>query len=685
MGGTATDVYQQPFCLGDFQVHPGINQIDGPAGKVSVEPKVMAVMLKLAARAGELVTREEFLDTIWSSEYGGDESLTRAVSLLRKALDDSRGGHAIIETVPRRGYRLLTNPVPGGRRSRPRPENPGAYRWVAGLVVTATLVAGVFLIQQIWSAREEALPSISASKATPVIAVLPFDSHSPEQDDRYLAQGLADETLSALTRDNTVSVIAGNSSFQFKGEEKADLARISDELQASHIVDGSVRRSTTGIRISVHLVDTGTGLTVWSEVFEREEPQLASLPGIVSSSVLASLGKNTQAAAGSMARVPNATAYRHYLKAQGLLRELTMPAVQQSIGLLEEAVRLDPELAQAWAKLSLARLYVMTIDPGRETSGFRNRDPAHRLSSARNDARRALAIDDSLIEARLAQVIIDYRSRVLTLNMAEQGLRSLLELDPDHPEVNMRNGMMMIELGRFKESIAMFEQSVRLDPLSSQSGGLYIQALQHAGRLAEAEQSIVSGICPGYPVNFIRLERALVTEDYTEARNWLEDITHFASFGPHGAVFQVGQSGLREEPLYDLLTRLVTMAENGAPGSDPGLSQELMNAADEGQILHFYATLLLAAAGVKEPVFEAVLERLAVDDLFFRGALFRDSLAGLREDPRVMRWFEASGHLDYWLEHDQWPDFCSDESLPYNCRDAAERYLDSRLAAETRS
>jgi len=108
------------------------------------------------------------------------------------------------------------------------------------------------------------------------------------------------------------------------------------------------------------------------------------------------------------------------------------------------------------------------------------------------------------------------------------------------------------------------------------------------------------------------------------------------------------------------------------------LPGDFITAADEGLILHAYVALLLGAAGFESPVFDLVQGRLNVDDLYIRSALFRPAFARLRADPGVMQLFDAGTQLDYWLATGRWPDFCDVPGLPYECSQAAQRYLDDR-------
>ncbi len=157
-----------------------------------------------------------------------------------------------------------------------------------------------------------------------------------------------------------------------------------DRLGVTHILDGSVRRTDTSIRVGVHLVDALDGLTTWSEVVERPESEVYGISTHVASAVLAALGKppdvpEIRRPGGK----PVASAYALYLQGRALLRESDGTALERAIVYLEQAIAQDPDLAEAWALLALSRLYIMLASPGQAQSGYRNRDPEDRLYAAR--------------------------------------------------------------------------------------------------------------------------------------------------------------------------------------------------------------------------------------------------------------------------------------------------------------
>jgi tetratricopeptide (TPR) repeat protein len=407
-------------------------------------------------------------------------------------------------------------------------------------------------------------------------------------------------------------------------------------------------------------------------VFKRTDDDIYALPGLVASAILDEFETQTRLDSGRDAvHAPTPDAYRRYLHGKARLREGTKVALDRAMDDFEAAVRLDPQFAEAWGTMALTRLNIMLIEPGAEATGFRNRDPEERLSKARAEALQALALDAEQMEALLSLAIIDYRARLMPLAEAERRFQELAERAPWRPEVQIRAGMMYNELGLYGESLGYFERAFNLDPLSLRAGCFYLQALQQTGQFKEAQRFSEEDLVRGYHDLYIRLESLLENGDFEGARRWLTNAREATGFGSHGVYGDDGEFGIETRPLYGFLERLVDQAERSDP--DPALASALVQAADDGHVLHYYVALLLGAAGFEAPVFELVKQRLAVDDLYIRTALFRSSLARVREDPEIMQWFDTSGHLAYWRDGGRWPDFCRSGELPYDCQEAVTR------------
>jgi adenylate cyclase len=238
--------------LGAARVDLGAEQVFGPDGRATtLRPQSFAVLRLLIAKVGRLVTKDELQNAVWPGIVVTDDSLVQCIGEIRKALgDDAR---KLVETVPRRGYRLV--PAPTAARS-------AAWRESRAAAFGATLVL-VALGIGAWQTRgAEEAPS-----HTPVVAVLPFDSMAGENE-TYLGPGVAEDVISMLARTPDVAVIARGSSFAY-GDKPRDVREIGEALGADYVLEGSVRREGDKLRIIAQLEDTETGQHVWADRFDR--------------------------------------------------------------------------------------------------------------------------------------------------------------------------------------------------------------------------------------------------------------------------------------------------------------------------------------------------------------------------------------------------------------------------------
>jgi TolB-like protein len=187
--------FPAPFRLRDRLVTPQRNSITGPDGETGVEPKIMAVLCVLAGEPDRVFTRAELIDTVWGAEFGADESLTRAISHLRKALGDMSGEPAVIETIPKRGYRLLPSALSGPRTDVPRPSRR-AWFIAAGVIAVVGLAGLLFRTH-----REEPAPPRGIA-----VIVLPFNPVRKEPAQASLATALTVDLVGALAREKRLHV-----------------------------------------------------------------------------------------------------------------------------------------------------------------------------------------------------------------------------------------------------------------------------------------------------------------------------------------------------------------------------------------------------------------------------------------------------------------------------------------------
>jgi len=236
-----------PFRLRDRLVTPERNMIAGKGGEVSIEPKIMQVLCVLAGEPGRVFTRAELIDRVWGTEFGADESLTRAISHLRKALGDTRGEPMVIETISKRGYRLLPSAVagPAPETASPVSSSPSRRAWMTG--AGAAIAAGALA----WWLK----PLFHKPGSIPVI-VLPVNPIRREPPQQSLAAALTVDLVGLLARERRFHVTV----------RKPDPAMAGVR---SYAIYADLQIAAGQLRTHVEIMSVDTEQALWSRIYEQ--------------------------------------------------------------------------------------------------------------------------------------------------------------------------------------------------------------------------------------------------------------------------------------------------------------------------------------------------------------------------------------------------------------------------------
>jgi TolB-like protein len=287
------------------------------ARDITLAPKPFEVLRCLAENAGLLVSKRELFAAVWPNAVVTDDSLVQCIRELRDKLGDI--DHRLIKTVPRRGYLLDVPVVPTDAASEPLP---------AAIERSA-----------------EALPD------RPSLAVLPFSNMSGDPDQDYLAEGIAEDIITALSHCASLLVIARNSSFAYKGKN-TDVRQIGRELGVRYLVEGSVQRAGNRLRITAQVVDTNSGAHIWADQFDGGTSEMFEFQDRITASVAAAVEPKLQAAEIKRSKSKRATdldAYDLLLRAQALEHEFTDESLTKALHLLKRAIAMSPSYAHAMA------------------------------------------------------------------------------------------------------------------------------------------------------------------------------------------------------------------------------------------------------------------------------------------------------------------------------------------------
>jgi TolB-like protein/DNA-binding winged helix-turn-helix (wHTH) protein/tetratricopeptide (TPR) repeat protein len=478
---------KQGFTLGDWEVQPLRGQVIGPSGPVHMEPKVMDVLIALASRPGEVIERTELVNEVWGGRAVTDEPLTRCIAELRRILKDSRREPSYVETVPKRGYRLVapvktqvsaeataqgepeaTQAEPGVRKSwwtrqlvelrARRVSRRAAVYAVVGIVFLA--LSAKFVLDRTF--REQQPDVEAATPAAVSIAVLPFANLSDQGENEYFSDGLSEEIMNRLANVDGLLVVARASSFSFKGSDQ-DARTIAGELGVSHLLDGSVRKDRDRIRISAQLVDRD-GYQLWLKSYEGvlNVDDVFSLQDEIANDIVtevrpALLVEGAQEPIRTEPPTDNISAYELVLRGRFHMQRREESPLRRSIALFEQAIDLDESYGDAYVALASAHALLPFYSYEPVESAF---DLA--MTTIEKGAQR-----DSSVDSKAAGIMsfMLFNSEWRWIE-SEIGFRRALEYSPHDAELLQWYSQFLGSVGRREESLDFAMQAKQLDRLS---------------------------------------------------------------------------------------------------------------------------------------------------------------------------------------------------------------------------
>ena len=332
-----------------------------------------------------------------------------------------------------------------------------------------------------------------AARVLPSIAVLPFDNMSPDPDNEYFSDGLAEELINALSQLEGLHVTARTSAFRFRGKA-ADIREIGRQLNVSTVLEGSVRRSETRLRITAQLIDVADGFHLWSAKYDRKLEDVFTIQDEISAAIVDKL--KVRLLGEDRARLAKHTtddfeAYDLYLKGRYSLNTLTAEGIEKSTGYFQQAIHQDPRCALAYTGMAAVHSVraVLALVPSREA-----------MPKAQSLLLKALELDDSLAEAYawLGSIELTYN---WDWSAAESNFKRAIELKPNSPEAHQFYADYLISMGRMDESLTEVERARELDPLSRIPDTIvayhlfqsrrFDQAIEHCRRVLSVDPSFL--------------------------------------------------------------------------------------------------------------------------------------------------------------------------------------------------
>lgn len=555
------------FYVGQWLVEPASGYIRQKNSEVKLEPKVMSVLVYLARHSGHVVSRQELEDSIWADMIVSYDALSGSIIKLRKALGDDSHAPCFIETISKKGYRLIADVGPAKdsdntEQINKKNKSPSQQRFVTSYkAIVFTLIS--LLIFTLWLSFN--LPVVTSDitqpsnvrnttgiENLPTLLILPFKNISKDPQQDYFSDGITDDIITDLSKIGSLRVIAAHSSYFFK-DKIINLEEIAKELNVQYFIEGSVQKSGKQLRINVRLTNIENGKSIWAERFVGHLDNLFKIQDKItkklSTEMFITLPNNDSNYLSSHT-TKKYEAYEAFLKGQLHSTNRTKQGYDMTVEAYENAVSIDPEYARAYGALAVTL-----------TFGYRHKWTELSLNDARNKAlvliNKAVALNQNSPQVFWSQGFVhlfrkeydiaEYaalRAIKLSPNYADaygllafianwrgkaepatQYIKKAISLNPYHTfDYPWNLGLAYYTLGRFKESITELEDALERNETVMLPRLFLAANYVRIGDMDEAEWQITQLLILRPETTINHLRKTLPYESPELKQQFLEDL-----------------------------------------------------------------------------------------------------------------------------------------------------------------
>jgi len=450
---TESPPHTQSLQVGDWTVDAALNQLSAAGKTVKLEPKAMAVLVYLAQRPGEVVSRETLLAAAWPGVVVSDDAVTQVVIKLRKALGDSAETPAYIQTISKRGYRLV---APVRRPDKAPARQPkGRLAWLMGGGFAAAILLGWTLWWMQDKPAQLATLDLEATRAAqPTVTIRPFEALGEDPEAVLLARGLTADLVTDLSKVVGLSVIGVEPPGEAAG------GRAGDPESSRYLVSGTVQRVEDRVRLNVRLADVRTGKPLWSERFDRPLSGFFTIQDELGPKILQILpAKVSEAELRRMAQrhTSNLEAYKYFQRGQAALLVRRKAENETAREMFRRAIALDASFARAYAALALTY-----------AADYRNHwtvDGSAALERAFELARSAHEMNPDIRETYFALAFVHLERREYAQVL--RYLETAVQLYPSFADAYALMGGVKTYMGRPAEAVPLVRTALRLNPEGS--------------------------------------------------------------------------------------------------------------------------------------------------------------------------------------------------------------------------
>jgi len=504
------EVVSDDFRIGSWLVQPSLNTVSQNGKTFHIEPKVMEVLVCLARHAGETLSKQTLLQTVWADTFVTDDVLTRSISELRRVFDDDAKESRFIQTISKRGYRLVASVEKGDGKAvgtvlelgdtKPVPLKSQAWRrtWVRVMAVTGGVVvlAGILGGFNVGGLREKLFSRTSSTKIRS-LAVLPLTNLSNDSAQEYFADGMTDALITDLSQISALRVISRTTAMGYKKTDKP-APQIAQQLHVDGIVEGTVQRLGSRVRITAQLIYGPKDQHLWAHTYERDMQDAFAMQSMVARAIADEI--RIKMTPQESARLKNLRAMNHkaleaYLSGRFHLDQYMKlefyhgkerarsEELRKALAEFDQAIALDPQYTPP---------YLWFFDEMESVGGI----PLELIPGVEAGVAKVLQFDETNVRAHLV------RARLLEQYEydwpgAEKEINRAIELSPNSADAHYQYAQYFLCVGRQEDEKRELDIAQALDPARNY---FYTYGFLQMGWTLEQRRQAVEERAPDAPM-----------------------------------------------------------------------------------------------------------------------------------------------------------------------------------------
>jgi TolB-like protein/DNA-binding winged helix-turn-helix (wHTH) protein len=528
----------QQFLIGDWLFHADLHRLERENDVVKLEPRVAELLLFMAMRPGESISRSNLMDALWPNMVVGDEALSNAVNKLRKALGDDHHDPLFIETIPKVGYRLIaavgipepSKATPDVVAESPPSEMSRLRAWRLPLVAALMIVViSIYLIYQTYGPQIQ--EETASQDVVYSLAVMPFESLGDDPVQLNLADGLTEDLITDFSRLSNMLVISGTSTNHYRGKDISPQT-LAEELGVDFILKGNVRRIGDKIRVNAQLIDAKNGYNRWAERYDKGVEEIFAVQNDVTNSILTSF--DLKPPSQEMERVDRAAtsnllAYDYFLEGQRLSKIQTKESHEEARVAYRKAIDADPGYGRAYGALA----YLMSVSYRRGWTDT----PTETIDRAVQLGKQGVELDDTIPQTYWSLGFAYLMKR--DFEKAEQALQDAIRIAPSYADGYGLLALIKNNQGEPEKAIEYIRKGMRLNPFFTwdyyfnlgrayYTMGRYEEAIEYLLKAKERNENVIQIrlILAASYVNVNRMDEAEWEIEEVQFLNPTETLTH---------------------------------------------------------------------------------------------------------------------------------------------------------------